>query len=353
MKPVRVLQLAVVFVCSCLLLVLFTSKAAYAQEGSSTAPVQLHAGAGDKIAAESATNHQVHLLPVRSKQAHSYSPFEKDQTVSTAAQHAAHPETGQTSASIPSVPSPGFYPDDLSFSGGEVLKTVQFNNIYVDCADSCWAHPAIFEQHLGPSEFIHVTDQYVGTKAGNRYTVGAASSINYPIFTTLADSDMLQIVHSAARTHGTGYDHLYHVFLPSGVDVCFTGTSVCYSPDNPSTFAFCAYHGSVTFSDIGHVLFSVEPYQAVNGCNVPQPSPNGELIDSTSNVLSHETIEAITDPDPPSGWTAMTGLIVFGAEIGDLCENATFQYGVVQLSGKAYEIQPEYSNTYHACATQP
>jgi hypothetical protein len=76
--------------------------------------------------------------------------------------------------------------------------------------------------------------------------------ISYPILTTLSDNDILQIVHTAASTLGAGYHHIYHVFLPKGVDECFVGTTQCYSPDNPSTFVFCAYHGSVTYSDIGH-----------------------------------------------------------------------------------------------------
>ena len=123
------------------------------------------------------------------------------------------------------------------------------------------------------------------------------------------------------------------------------------------------YHGSVTFSDIGHVLLSVEPFQNVDGCSVATPSPNGVLVDSTANVLSHETFETITDPDPPatftdllagnSGWLALNSLTEFGSEIGDVCENPFFQYNPVTLNGKSYEIQPEYSNKFHACAFVP
>jgi hypothetical protein len=148
------------------------------------------------------------------------------------------------------------------------------------------------------------------------------------------------------------------VFLPKGVDTCFDQTSICYSPDNPSTFFFCAYHGSVSFNDIGHVLFSVEPYQNVAGCQVAPPNPNGILSDSTDSTLSHELIEAITDPDPGSGWVANSSLLESGAEIGDICEpvgNAKFQFldPVLSLNGHKYEIQLEYSNKYHACASVP
>jgi hypothetical protein len=181
--------------------------------------------------------------------------------------------------------------------------------------------------------------------------VGTATSINVALPAKLTSSNILQLVHTAARAHGSGYDHVYHIFLRSGVDVC-TSTNVCYSPDNTSTFVFCAYHGSVDFQDVGHVLYSVEPYQNVRGCSVAQPSPNGALVDSTSSTLSHELIETITDPDG-TAWFAQSSLIEDGAEIGDVCESPFGKYGAFSISGKSYAIQPEYSNKFHACATTP
>jgi len=75
-----------------------------------------------------------------------------------------------------------------------------------------------------------------------------------------------------------------------------------YSPDDIPMFFFCAYHGSVDFSDsVGHALFSVEPYPAVEGCAVTTP-PNGKLADSTANVRSHELIETIPILTAPPGW---------------------------------------------------
>jgi hypothetical protein len=169
-------------------------------------------------------------------------------------------------------------------------------------------------------------------------------------------SQLFGAVHDAAVALGTpaGYTHEFHVFLPKGIDTCFDLTTECYSPDNPSTFVFCAYHGSIVFSDIGHVLFSVEPYQNVPGCQAAPPDPNGILADSTDSVLAHELIETITDPDI-NAWIADQSLIARGAEIGDLCEptgNSKFQFldPVVALNGHNYEIQLMYSNHFHACS---
>jgi hypothetical protein len=67
--------------------------------------------------------------------------------------------------------------------------------------------------------------------------------------------------------------------------------------NSQQTFAFCAYHSSVQFKDIGHVLYGVEPFQDVPGCSVRPGTPNGQLVDSTNNSLSHELFETISDPD--------------------------------------------------------
>lgn len=323
-------------------LLLVVAPIAFAQ---TTVPMDV---SGSDIAAASAfSNFRYHILPAK--------------TNAGAAALASH-GFGTAPPSLPSVPSPGFYPDDLTFFGGAVVRSLENHNVYVDCAlpnGGCWGNPAKFLGDLSDSTFIHLTDQYVHTTATNRYPVGTAMSTSFALFTnTVGQSDLLSFVHAAAKRLGVGYGHIYHVFLPRGVDTCFDLTSMCYSPDSIPTFAFCAYHGSVTFSDIGHVLFSVEPFQNVPGCQAAPPNPNGILADSTNSVLSHELIESITDPDPSSGWVANSSLLAMGAEIGDLCEpigNAKLQFldPVVSLNGHPYELQAEYSNKFHACATVP
>jgi hypothetical protein len=315
----------------------------------------LQVTANDEIAAEDVAGHRVHLHPLRSRAA--FRGRYEDPEVRRGSPHQESSATESASSNsasfaVPGVTSPGFYPADLSNpTHGKVLTSVQSNNVYVNCAPGCWGTPSTFLARLAVSSFIHVTDEYVGTTANNRYTVGTGTSINTALPAKLSFNNILQLVHTAAKAHGSGYDHVYHIFLRSGVDVC-TSANVCYSPDNNATFVFCAYHGSVDFRDIGHVLYTVEPYQNVAGCSVTQPSPNGPLVDSTSSTLSHELIEAITDPDG-TAWFAQSSLIEFGAEIGDICENPFGKYGAFSIAGKSYAIQPEYSNRFHACATTP
>ena len=361
MKLLKLRKIPVLAIPAILLAGLPLAQTAVAQDAASAkadSGVRLQISAADKDSPFNMKDHHVHLFAQRSSTADRHSPLPQTEAVSeahkTAAARASSLAASTTaSTSIPGVPAPGFYPADLSDpAGGAVVTTAKSHPVYVNCAASCWGDPLIFLDHFDDSDFLHITDQYIGSTANDRYKEGTASSITYPIFTALTDNDILQIAHAAAKAHGTGYGHIYHIFLPQGVDVCFTGTTVCYSPDNPATFVFCAYHGSVDFKDIGHVLFSVEPFQDVPGCSVTQPSPNGSLIDSTSSTLSHELTETITDPDG-TAWIALSSIGTFGEEIGDLCVDPFGNEPVTILAGKPYEIQTEYSNKFHACANVP
>jgi hypothetical protein len=221
---------------------------------------------------------------------------------------------------VPDTFSLGFFPDDVAkTSTGHVILSAQSHDVFVNCPGNlCWGNPTpnTFITDLGTSNFVHLLDQYSGSTANNRYTLGKTVTVTYsPLFSnTLSQNDILGIVHAAAVATGklVGYNHIYHVFLPKGIDTCFDPFPFgggCYSPDNPSTFVFCAYHESVTFSDIGHVIYSVEPFQGpITGepsCAIPPGSPNGQLIDSTSTSLLHEFFEAVSDPDPSTGFTVI------------------------------------------------
>lgn len=266
------------------------------------------------------------------------------------------------------------FPADLTYNGGPVVRVAEAHAIYLlpngKCPiATCWGNPEEFLLDLRISEFIHITDQYVGTTANDRYGLGAHTKITYtptPKTAPLTDLDMQAIVHAVASASGqTGYGHIYHIFLPRGQDECLTATdAICYSPDVPATFFFCGYHSSMHFKDIGHVLYTVEPFQNVTGCSVRPGTPNTQLIDSTNNTLSHETFETITDPDG-TAWFNFTSVALHGAEIGDECSffvviptgpktaEAFFDPSVSTIGFHRYAVQPEYANNEHACGSNP
>jgi hypothetical protein len=258
---------------------------------------------------------------------------------------------------------------DLSYLGGAVVQVAASHAIYLlpngHCTviSTCWGNPEGFLRDLEVSEFIHLADQYTGTGANNRYSVGKHAMISYkPGSAPLTDADVQAFVHKVASTMAVGYGNIYHVFLPPGQDECFTATGgTCYSPDVPSTFFFCGYHSSVDFKDIGHVLYTVEPFQNVDGCSVRPGTSNGQLIDSTDNTLSHEMFETITDPDG-NAWFNLKALALQGEEIADECSfvkinfttgAAFFDPSVFIIGVHRYGVQPEYTNAEHACASNP
>jgi hypothetical protein len=273
-------------------------------------------------------------------------------------------------ANTPLPPGGNRYPGDLTYLGGPVVGDAQFHAIYLlNSASSntlctvaaCWGDPEGFLTSLGKSDFIHLVDQYIGRYDSRRYRNGPdAGVIMTPALPKLTDADVLGMIYAVLTqaNYPTGEDQIYHVFLPPGTDECFDSTySQCYSPDNPKTFAFCGYHSSADFPGVGHVLYSVEPYQNVPGCNVLPGTPNGPLVDATNNVLSHETFETITDPEG-NAWINIDSNAMYGEEIGDECEfiyftqtEGGFNPSVFRMAGKKYAVQPEYNNSGHACST--
>jgi hypothetical protein len=315
--------------------------------------IGIQPGAADQAAAQAATRYNVHLDPTNTPASASLPKRSKSGGGNGN-------QTGPFQNGRPRAIG------DVSYQGGSVVTAAQSHALYitnaaVNCTTpACWGDPEQFLQDLSGSDFIQITDQYTGNNKSNQYTVGAHAILNFPLPPRpLIDLDMLAIVHAVASvTHQTGYNHIYHLFLPPGTDECFDSTfSVCYSPDKLNTFFFCAYHESVTFSDIGHVLLTVEPFQNTPGCNLAPGSPNGELVDSTDSVLSHELFETITDPDGNAWWNTESNDL-FGDEIADECSfiiftplGVFFDPPAFKIGGATYAVQAEYNNSVHTCTT--
>jgi hypothetical protein len=245
-------------------------------------------------------------------------------------------------------------PWDLTFNGGPVVTHATQWNLYINCATTpaqCWGTgaltPRTFLHDYQRSSMIQIAGQYLNEDPNGRFaTINELSAnVKFAVDTatgtpTMTGQDLLAILHAASQfTHKSGYDQIYHVYIPKGTDMC-TAPGNCYSPDNPNTFVFCAFHGFADFDNNGgyHVLFSMEPYQFAPGCAAPnQP----RVIDATASTLSHEFTELVTDPDLDAWFNDLTG-----NEIGDLC--FTFR-NPEQVAANAYVIQEEYSNTVHAC----
>ncbi len=234
---------------------------------------------------------------------------------------------------------------DLANNGGPVMAGATIYNILVNCADeSCWGGQiGQFENDLFGSNMIGILNQYTG---GGSFSDGGDYSVQYNTSVQLSDQDISNIVYQVASQNNlqTGYGTMFNVFLGSGVQQCSQNAGGCYAQQ------YCAYHGSNDFSDIGHTLYSTEPYQDIQGCQVSSlPSPNGSTADSTASTASHEMFETFTDPVVAANNVAWYNQQ--GGEIGDLCAPATgVPTGIVQLGNETWEIQQEYSNNVHDCS---
>jgi len=269
-------------------------------------------------------------------------------------------------------------PFDLTYFAGPVLGSAVSHNIFVNCNASCRTplnfDPGSFLNDLGNDEFIELLYQYLTgpgvtttTPLSGRYTKGTGldATVTYqppqpgdtnPYYGEL--KILLLVLGAAAQPGlgGGGDGHIYHVFLPKNVDTCFeaplgVATSTCYSPDNGSTFVFCAYHGTFRAGTTRY-LFTVEPYQDVGGCrnNVGNgrtlPNAASASVDPADpgySTLSHELFETITDPHLNAWFNGLTG-----NEIGDLCSSFD---NFVTVSRHPYVLQSEYSDVNHLCVS--
>jgi hypothetical protein len=242
-------------------------------------------------------------------------------------------------------------PFDLTYYGGRVLSGATSYNVFLNCPEGpafCWGtgdiNPTTFLRDLNNSSYINIVQEYTGRNLMGRFPVlGMRTNLTFANPQRASLQEIYHILSDAVtRTGHSGYGAIYHVFLRQGTEVCIT-EGTCYSPSDPSSWTFCAFHGSVNFGP-RHVLFTVEPYQAVPGCQIPGQTPNG-VIDATASTLAHELFETITDPDF-DGW--VNGL--FGFEISDMCTS----FGTNQVLGQhQYFLQSEYSNRLHLCTDRP
>ena len=159
---------------------------------------------------------------------------------------------------------------------------------------------------------------------------------------------------------------IYEVHFPLTVDPSDSGNDACG--------AFCAYHDSWVPRMLGQTtLIAIIPSHMPPGYSGGRNCGGcGESADWFANLggsISHETIEAITDPDvgaassgacaSPYGWVdnSATDSLSYHGEIGDVCEglpnvSLSEQVTEVTLPGSdsfQYTVQREWSNKFGGC----
>lgn len=139
----------------------------------------------------------------------------------------------------------------------------------------------------------------------------------------LSDIDVRAILDELATDDSTIL--VFHV--PLGVAFTFGGTQACED--------FTGYHAS---------LAGGAPYAVITTCIPPWYVPT--TLDLDTSTIGHELVEAVTDPQPASGYGTLAtpsghwGL-EYGTELADLCE---LSGGSWYQSDLGYYIQRSFSN---------
>ncbi|HUQ32423.1 MAG TPA: hypothetical protein VM095_09900 [Pyrinomonadaceae bacterium] len=199
-----------------------------------------------------------------------------------------------------------------------------------------------FLNNVGGSPYFQINSSY----SANGYTIsggstnGAETTDSYSQGSRLRDSSILTIVNSAISSGRLPYN-------PDGVYFVLTSSDV----NESSGFCtkYCGWHTAGT-ANAGHVRYSYvgNANRCLNSCAAQTTSPNGNAgVDAMLSVVAHELEEAVTDPDPRSGWVDAGG-----SENADKCAwtfghaqyLANGAWANMQLGTRHYLIQ---RNLYH------
>jgi hypothetical protein len=182
-----------------------------------------------------------------------------------------------------------------------------------------------FVNGIGGSAYFNINTSY----STNGYNItggvnnGGEASDAYSRGTRLKDADILTIVNAKIAASQLPYN-------ANGVYFVLTSSDV----NEQSGFCrlYCGWHTAGNAS-AGHVRYSFvgNANRCLNGCAAQTISPNSNPgVDGMISVIAHELEEAVTDPDPRSGW-ADSG----GAENADKCA-WTFGHAQYQVANGSW-----------------
>jgi PKD repeat protein len=236
------------------------------------------------------------------------------------------------------------------------------------------------------------TDSAVYPTIGDCVTPKGPKADLGPYAKCLFDSQLQTELSKFIEVHGlpTGPTQLYFLALPHSVATCLPtveeGEQVC------SNNFFCAYHSYITPGTASEIIYAAIPFSLLDsgsakGCQndgnlgIQQPNPDNaggkdaetRFADVALKYISHEAIEAITDPlvNNKTAWVDEHGL-----EIGDKCNGVEGNGSGVgydansflptlggsaftdnlfnqSINGGHFYLQGEWDNARAACLMRP
>ncbi len=161
-----------------------------------------------------------------------------------------------------------------------------------------------------------------------RASIGRAVAHNH---WTLDSNSLILVITGVVKNTGKPVEECE----PDGANCTFRGSS-----------SFCAYHNNFNMGG-NHVRYGYlsDASFATAGCAEGiRTATNGQLSSDREVVLmTHEFIEAITDPLGNSWWDSASR-----NEIGDNCNQIA---GIVNMGPNRYAVQQQWSNASSSCVT--
>jgi len=176
----------------------------------------------------------------------------------------------------------------------------------------------------------YITKSRFGTYSGSLFD---SSTPPTNVTDAALHTEVLKMTGNNPRT-----DTIYEVFLPS----------TSYSSDGTATscggphLTYCAYHGNFSYGS-SDVKYASMPYPSCGGCQ----TSGWTVGQNFEHFISHETREAVTDPDGTAWWDRS------GNEADDKCawgpSPFTDSSTGTNVDGSAFAYQYEWSNANSGC----
>jgi hypothetical protein len=227
----------------------------------------------------------------------------------------------------------------LSYGNGPLLTNVQVCPIFWGAGWQASAQQSLvpelnaFFDFVLTSSLMDLLAQYSvpGKTIGHGSRIGSVSvTASEPGGGTgqVSDAEIQQALRgwiSDGTVPAANANTLYFVYMPPNV-------TVTDSQGDASCQQLCGYHWYIAGTS-PQVYYAVMPFPGCSGC-----TGGLSTIQALTSISSHELCEAITDPQPWTGWNDNNN-----GEIGDICAWKTQTLG-------NFTVQEEWSNAANACS---
>ncbi|KAJ3231862.1 hypothetical protein HDU81_003475 [Chytriomyces hyalinus] len=232
--------------------------------------------------------------------------------------------TGPIQDSAKDISAPRYF-----YGGGPVLSSVEITIVYYNSTSLDQSDLVDYYTFLSTSQQLNLLNEYntpsqtitkgklVGTYRETKNLKSSLDDLTHvrPYFRDL-------VLKGAINPTQNSY---YALHLGKGITVSMGGGTSCVT--------FGGYHNAIYIADIypntTYLYYGLIPYCGTKAMDM-------------APAISHELVEAITDPLPPQGWYSQT----FG-EIADICSGIYSQ--LTDDAGKQWYVQRLWSNKEAKC----